>query len=945
MIKEFLNLIKENIVEHVKHRLFVVTLIVLVLFGVLVYRLFDLQIVNGKKYQESFTYKSVKTVSVKATRGNIYDCNGKLIAYNEASYTLSYNSATDLSEIAAAQGTTSNELRNDIVYKTILILEQNGDKISVSLPIKLTGKGFEFTVSGTSLNTFLMNVYSASSVDKLTDQQASSTAEDVFRYMRGKDLFNISDTYSDEAALKILAVRYEIWLNRYQQYMSVQLADGISEESYATIKENSNELPGMEVNVESHRVYNDAIYYAHIIGYIGNISNEEMDKYNENLDDSEKYTADDMIGKAGLESEFESYLRGKDGYQKMYVDNLGKVIEIIDSQDSVAGNDIYLTIDSDLQKYCYNALEKEITSILLAHIKNVTTSNDKDDIPITDVYFALFDNNIISIDDLAAKNATDLERSVNDIFQSSKSYTLGRLDDILNSSHIPLYNLTDQYQDYMEFICEQLSDAGIYSPSKISKTDDTYVSYINNNISLCEYLKYAISQGAIDISCISTKSDYYDTDEIYNVLTEYILKEFENNTSFDKLVFKYMIISGELTGSQVINLLYDQGILNMATDEDYSDYKAGSINSFDFMCKKIEQYEITPAMLALDPCSGSIVVTDPNSGAVKAMTSYPSYDNNQLTNSIDADYYAKITSDKTTPMYSRATMQQTAPGSTFKMITAFAAMNEGAIVINDVIQTKGYFDKTETPAKCWIYPSAHGTIGISKAIEESCNYFFYELGYRMATQNTGTYSDITGVERLQKYAGMFGFDSTSGIELPESKPQISDADAIRTAIGQGTNNFTATQLARYVTTLANSGTCYDLSLVSEIKDINGNVVYKNEHKVHNQLDFPAEQWNVVRQGMRQVVSVHTSSSALINQINVAVAGKTGTAQQSDARPNHALFVSFAPYENPEVTVTSVIPFGYSSGNAVELTGLVYAYLYDPDVLENTTITGNNALSD
>ena len=497
----------------------------------------------------------------------------------------------------------------------------------------------------------------------------------------------------------------------------------------------------------------------------------------------------------------------------------------------------------------------------------------------------------------------------------------------------------------MEFICEQLSDAGIYSPSKISKTDDTYVSYINNNISLCEYLKYAISQGAIDISCISTKSDYYDTDEIYNVLTEYILKEFENNTSFDKLVFKYMIISGELTGSQVINLLYDQGILNMATDEDYSDYKAGSISSFDFMCKKIEQYEITPAMLALDPCSGSIVVTDPNSGAVKAMTSYPSYDNNQLTNSIDADYYAKITSDKTTPMYSRATMQQTAPGSTFKMITAFAAMNEGAIGINDVIQTKGYFDKTETPAKCWIYPSAHGTIGISKAIEESCNYFFYELGYRMATQDTGTYSDITGVERLQKYAGMFGFDSTSGIELPESKPQISDADAIRTAIGQGTNNFTATQLARYVTTLANSGTCYDLSLVSEIKDINGNVVYKNEHKVHNQLDFPAEQWNVVRQGMRQVVSVHTSSSALINQINVAVAGKTGTAQQSDARPNHALFVSFAPYKNPEVTVTSVIPFGYSSGNAVELTGLVYAYLYDPDVLENTTITGNNALSD
>ena len=651
MFKEFFSLIKESIIEHVKHRLFVVTVLFLVLFGILIYRLFDLQIVNGEKYQESFTYKSVKTVAVKATRGNIYDCNGKLLAYNEASYTLSYISGTDLTEAAAAKETTSNELRNDIVYKTILILEQNGDKMSVSLPLKLTSKGFEFTVSGNTLNTFLMNVYGASSVDSLTEEQASSTADDIFKYMRGKDLFNISETYSDEAALKILAVRYEIWLNRYQQYMSVQLADGISEESYAAIKENSDELLGMEVSVESHRVYNDSVYFAQIIGYIGNISNEELEKYNETLDDSEKYGANDMVGKMGLESEFESYLRGKDGYQKMYVDNMGKVIEVIDSKDPVAGNDIYLTIDSDLQKYCYNALETEIASILLAHIKNVTTSTDKDDIPITDVYFALFDNNVISIDDLAAKDASELEQSVNSYFQSAKQNTLSRLDDILNVSHTPLHDLTLQYQDYMEFICEQLSEMGIYSPSKIDKSDAAYISYINNSISLCEYLKYAISQGAIDISVISTKSDYYDTDEIYNVLTEYILKEFENNTSFDKLVFKYMIISGELTGSQVINLLYDQGILNMATDADYSDYKAGVMGSYDFICKKIKNLEITPAMLALDPCSGSIVVTNPNNGTVKAMTSYPSYDNNRLTNMIDADYYSKITTDKTTPMY------------------------------------------------------------------------------------------------------------------------------------------------------------------------------------------------------------------------------------------------------------------------------------------------------
>jgi penicillin-binding protein 2 len=272
-------------------------------------------------------------------------------------------------------------------------------------------------------------------------------------------------------------------------------------------------------------------------------------------------------------------------------------------------------------------------------------------------------------------------------------------------------------------------------------------------------------------------------------------------------------------------------------------------------------------------------------------------------------------------------------------------MEEGVIGVNDVIKTTGYFDKTETPAKCWIYPSAHGTIGISKAIEVSCNYFFYELGYRMASKETGTYSDIVGVETLQKYAAMFGLDANSGIELPESSPSISDADAIRSAIGQGTHNYTATQLARYVTTVANGGTCYDLSLVSHITDVNGNVTYENEHNIYNTVDISDDEWNAVKQGMRQVVSVHTSSDALINQIDVAVAGKTGTAQQSETRPNHALFISFAPYEAPEVSVTCVIPFGYSSGNAEELAAMVYAYMYDPDALETFTITGDNQVSD
>lgn len=218
----------------------------------------------------------------------------------------------------------------------------------------------------------------------------------------------------------------------------------------------------------------------------------------------------------------------------------------------------------------------------------------------------------------------------------------------------------------MEFICETLSDKGIYDSSAVDKDSSTYNDYINDKISLYEYLKYCISQGVINIDDIETGSDYYDTDEIYDVVVDYVLKEFEEDPDFDKMIFKYMISSGEITGSQIIYLLYDQGILNSTTDEDYETFASGVMSSYEFMYRKIQKLEITPAMLALDPCSGSIVVTDTATGKVKAVVTYPSYDNNKLTNVIDSDYYDKITSDKTTPMYNRATMQRTAPGSTYK---------------------------------------------------------------------------------------------------------------------------------------------------------------------------------------------------------------------------------------------------------------------------------------
>ena len=147
---------------------------------------------------------------------------------------------------------------------------------------------------------------------------------------------------------------------------------------------------------------------------------------------------------------------------------------------------------------------------------------------------------------------------------------------------------------------------------------------------------------------------------------------------------------------------------------------------------------------------------------------------------------------------------------------------------------------------------------------------------------------------------MFGLDDTSGVEVPETAPNISQNDAVRTAMGQAENLFTTTQLARYVSTIANSGTCYNLTLVDAITDSTGSVLEEHEADVRNTVDLTQELWDAIHTGMRGVVENH---SAFENFTGVSVAGKTGTAQITTDIPNHGAFIGYAPYEDPEMSIT------------------------------------------
>ena len=577
MIRELFGAIKDFLKEYMSHRLFPLTIVFFILCGILIYRLFILQIVDGQEYLNNFTYKQERTVTVPASRGIIYDKNGKELAYNEISYSVTFGNSEQLESKAAELKMDEDELKNKIVHDTIQILERNGDQVIYSdFPISIDENGnLNFTVEGSALTRFRMEVYAVSKEEDLKEH-ANASAEDIFRYLRNNNNakknrnFDIDDSYSKEDALKIMAVRYSLWLNRFQQYVTVKIALNVSEESIAQISENKDELLGMDVQVDSTRVYTDAKYFANIIGYIGNISSDEMAEYNADLAEEDKYVSTDVVGKAGLEYVLENQLRGKKGSQNLFVDNMGRVLEVVSSSDATAGNDVYLSVDSDLTKFCYDALERELSGIILAHLSEGNSRGTEKNIliPINDVYFALFDNNTLSMDHIRSENASDNEQSFLGSFESSQSGVLSAVENELLNSDVAMKDLSEANQEYMEYVYEMLVKKKILDVTVIPDNDDMYVAYnTGQTIGLGAYLRYAINQNAINISNFELNSDYYDSEEIYNALVSNIITELKQDSEFDKLVIKYMIQSGVTSGRQICLMLYDQGVLS-TEDED-----------------------------------------------------------------------------------------------------------------------------------------------------------------------------------------------------------------------------------------------------------------------------------------------------------------------------------------------------------------------------------------
>lgn len=920
-------------------RLFVIEVVFLLLLFILIRRIFQLQIIDGKTYMENFQQTITRTLKTKAVRGNIYDCKGQILASNKVIYTVTM--------IDSGEYRTNRERQltlNGIIYHLLNRLHENGEELNNEIKIALDENGnYVYTAEGAALERFKADIYGQANPEDMSKEQSEIEAEEMIQYLAGNDKFalygegnqmyteeelktyGLKQQYSKEQVLEIIGIRYMLSLNAYRKYQSVTIAKDVSEETMAYVLENNELLLGVQVEEDWERVYEGGDAFAHILGYVGKISSEELDSLQET---NPEYTTDSIVGKAGIEQYMETELQGTEGKKEITVNNVGKIIgdyKVI-SEASI-GKNISLTIDKDLQTAVYNILEQNIAEIVYNNLINAKEFdkeriNDTTEIriPVYDVYNALVQNDIIKLNQMVLPDATKLEQKIAGIMNTKEKAVLKKIKKELEKGSTPYNELSKEMKKYAEFI---VSESGILEKEKIDSEDSVYISWLEKGeISLKEFLYYAIEKNWINLTIDYSEQKYYTQDEIYSLLVQEICKSLQENRDIEKTMFYYLLLSGAISDKEVCELLYDQGVLSKK-DEDYKKLKEGQIDTFSFIRKKIKNLEITPAQLALDPCSGSAVVIQAGTGKVLACVSYPGYDNNRLANEMDSEYYNELLLDKSLPLYNRATQQLTAPGSTLKPITIIAGLQEKVISSHTSVFCDGIFDEVTPSLKCWKH-SGHGEVkNAATAIQYSCNDYLCEIAYRLGKKESGEYDDNQALSYLQRYAKLFDLDKKSGIEIVESNPHVTDSYGIPSAIGQGTHNYTTVQLARYTNTLASKGNSFSLSVIQGIEDTNGKII-DQKSVLQSKIALSDHIWDTVNQGMVQFAQNNT----ILKEMPINIAGKTGTAQETKNRPDHALFIGYAPVEEPEISIAVRIANGYSSSNAVYVGRDIMNYYFE-----------------
>lgn len=329
------------------------------------------------------------------------------------------------------------------------------------------------------------------------------------------------------------------------------------------------------------------------------------------------------------------------------------------------------------------------------------------------------------------------------------------------------------------------------------------------------------------------------------------------------------------------------------------------------ICKSVDYYRST----------GAVVVEDCNNGEVLAAASYPSYD-------LDDYYknYSKLAQDSKAPLYNRFALGTYAPGSTFKPMMSCAALQEGVISENSTFTCSQIFHVRDMEFKCL---DSHGSLNVKGALQHSCNVFYYNCAQKL------------GIEKMNMYGSMFGLGQKTGVEIPEASgilagPEYrkrfdrtwSPGDTVQSGIGQSDNLFTPLQLANYCATIANGGTRYKMHFVKSIISKATGIASESGATAVRRVDVSENNINIVKAGMRRVAT-SGGPNIVFNKLDTKVACKTGTSQVvvKGVKHNNGFMVTFAPYENPEISVASAIELAGTGTSTAEITSALIDYYY------------------
>ena len=412
---------------------------------------------------------------------------------------------------------------------------------------------------------------------------------------------------------------------------------------------------------------------------------------------------------------------------------------------------------------------------------------------------------------------------------------------------------------------------------------------------------------------------YKITDEIGESGIEYAMEKYLRGTDGEMTITKNSdgTITREVTkppiqGDTVV-LTIDIGLQKVAQD------------NLKAVCDKVDA----------NSSAGAVVVEDVNTGELLAAASYPTYDL--------ADYYEKydqLIKDKRNPLWSRFALGTYAPGSTFKPAVACAALEEGVITKDTEFKCSGTMKFYDQTLQC-LHQKAHGNENVAEAIRDSCNIFFYKTSLEI------------GINKMNEYCSMLGFGEKTGVEIPESKGVLAGrterenaggywnlGDTVHAAIGQSDNLFTPLQLANYCSTIANGGTRYEAHFVKSVISKSNNAISYKEPKVAENAGFSKATLSTVQGGMRDVAK-SGAPSRIFDKLNVNLAAKTGTSQVKvkGQDRNNGFLITYGPYENPEIAVSSVVELAGSGTETAALTSSVYNYYFadnsDEKKAENT----------